>query len=162
MFKFLANIGYMFTFVVFMLFLLLVEAGCAVVMVVGAVGSWCGEQSLDSIQGGVRKFKKTCGLFLSRVWNFLTSRYELSFKEETLFKVGIKTDKDALVKYSHMVGTVRPGSFEFELEPITYSTATTVEKIELEHMCRPVNTILGPIHMMNGDVLKLSYKKIIG
>jgi hypothetical protein len=157
MLKFLANIGYMFLFCLFMLFLLIVEAVYAIAALGAVVGNWCGDQSLDSMQGGIRKFKKTCGLFLSRVKNMALSRYELSFKQESLFHVGIKTDRDAVVKYSYMVGTVRRGTFDFELEPIKWDRTTCIEKIELSHMSLPAKTFYGPIHMVVGDTLKLIY-----
>jgi hypothetical protein len=157
--KFLAYPLYMFVFCLFMLFLLLVEAGSAVVMVVGAAGRWCGDQSMDSIQGGICKFKKTCNLFLSRVKNMIFSRYELSFKQESLFHVGIKTNHDAVIKYSYMVGTVKRGTFDFMLEDIKWDKTICVERVEVSHMSLPAKTFYGPIHMMVGDTLKVSYGK---
>lgn len=105
-----------------------------------------------------RTFSKT-RCFLGRVRNMVLSRYELSFKQETLFKVGIKTNRDAIVKECWMLGHVRRGSFDWEIEEIKYTVATVVEKIELSHMSLPCKTIYGPIHLMNGDVLRLSYGK---
>lgn len=125
---------------------------------------WCAEKANNSLWKAKQKFKKTSepvAGFLTRIKNMVMSRYELSFKQESLFHVGIKTDKDAVVKYSYMVGTVRRGSFDFEIEPIKYDHTTCIEKIELSHMNLPAKTIYGPIHMMYADVLKLTYGKTL-
>lgn len=110
--------------------------------------------------GACSLFKKTITLF-KQLKNFFFSRYELSFKQETLFHVGIKTDRDVVMKYSYMVGAVRRGSFDFEIEPIKWDRTTIVEKITFSHMSLPTKTFYGPIHMCVGDVLKLIYGKHI-
>lgn len=100
-----------------------------------------------------QKFKETR--------NFLFSRYELSFKQETLFKVEIKTDRDGFVKTTYMVGQRRPGTFSWDLEKIEYDMTTLVEYIKVHHMSRPPKTIYGPILMLSGDTLQVSYSVMV-
>lgn len=96
--------------------------------------------------------------FFRKLKNMFWSKYELSFKQETLFQVRLQRD-GAWGPTFHSVGTVKPGTFDYVLEPIEYSRATVVNTIEIVHMSLATKVIHGPIHMMPRDVLQLCYSK---
>jgi hypothetical protein len=109
-----------------------------------------------------RKFYKTCDFF-KRLKNVFFSRYELSFKQETLFKVAIYADNGWGAIYNdYLVGTVTRGTFTYELEPFVADKDMIINRVEISHMSLPPKVLYGPFHLMDGDSLKVSYTKVIG
>jgi hypothetical protein len=87
----------------------------------------------------------------------LWSRYELSFKQQTLFNVTINDDPTFVV-----IGTVKPGTFDYVLEPITYLTSKTISRVRVSHMMlgpKEVRLIGGPIHLISGDQFIITYER---
>jgi hypothetical protein len=101
-------------------------------------------------------FKKTRDT-IQRLKNMFWSRYELSFKQQTLFNVTINDDPTFVV-----IGTVKPGTFDYVLEPITYLTSETISRVRVSHMNLSSKEILlrgGPIYMVVGDQFIITYER---
>lgn len=152
--------------VVLMIFAVLcIEAFLAVV---GFCIGLC-EFVADWYDSAKRRFKKTFFYLawsqlvwptLRKIKNFLLSRYELSCKQETLFEVMVKRDGEWGPTF-YLVGTVERGSFDYKLEPIGYEMSTLINEIKVSHMSLKPHSVTGPIFMVPGDTLQLSYGKTV-
>lgn len=98
-----------------------------------------------------KKFKKTRA-WLRHIKNVILSKYELSIKQETLFRVSVNSGPEF-----YLIGTLQRGTFVRELEPIVFDHTQIMEYIDISHMSLPPRRVYGPVLLVNGDKLTLSY-----
>jgi hypothetical protein len=105
-------------------------------------------------------FKKTKDFF-KRLKNMFWSRYELSFCQETLFKVKIYSDNGwGPVLDDYFVGTVIPGTFKYQCESFVADRQMVINRVEISHMHLRPKVLYGPFHLMPDDKLTISYEKV--
>ena len=96
-------------------------------------------------------FKKTLAWF-RHIKNVFFSKYELAFKQETLFRVSVNGGPEF-----YLVGTMKPGSFDRILEPLTFPKTMTVEYITISHMTLASKILYGPIFYCVEDQIRITY-----
>jgi hypothetical protein len=103
------------------------------------------------VHGTIDMFKKT-RKWLKLVKRIILSKYELVCKHETLFKVSLNSGP-----VFYVVGTIKPGTLDRILEPITFSETKIIEYVDVSHMGLVPKRLYGPFYVCNGDRLNITY-----